>query len=275
MANPTKSVPDRSEGLSLSLTDDPGIVMSFRLIPAGRFCMGARGEHGDEEPVHTVEITQPFYLGIYPVTQKQFAVWRPSHENYFLNSLQHPAEKMSWEDANAFCQWLGQTRSHEIPTGYVAGLPTEAQWEYACRAGTDTEYQNGDGTASLLSAGWFDENSNLTTHCVGQKDGNAFGLFDMHGNVWEWCWDDYLDDAYKGRVDGVRNPVLPARSVSPRDSNNPRVIRGGSSFDSAMFCRAAYRVGRKHGFRSRGHGFRVCLFPDPASIESASTYKAH
>ena len=249
--------------LTLSVTDDDRISMEFRLIAAGRFHMGARGEYFDEEPVHTVEITQPFYLGIYPVTQEQFAVWRPQHENGFPGNAQHPAEDMDWNAANAFCQWLSERCSSEIPIGYSGGLPTEAQWEFACRAGTDTEYHSGDGGGALADAGWFDGNAQGTTHPVGHRQMNDFGLYDMHGNVDEWCWDDYVADAYKSRVDGIRDPIIPARDVSERDSNAFRVIRGGSWAFSAGYCRAAYRFGRWPAYRFGNLGFRVCLFPGP------------
>lgn len=275
MAEPLRDAP------SLSLTIADHVSMEFRLIAAGRFHMGARGEYFDEEPVHTVEITQPFYLGIYPVTQEQFAVWRPQHENGFPANPQHPAENMDWNEANAFCGWLTKVCVSELPDGYVAGLPSEAQWEHACRLmktkdgqpfSVDTEYYTGDGEAALLEAGWFATNADSSTQPVGkEKRPTDFGLYDMHGNVDEWCWDDYVADEYKCRVDGIRDPIFPARDVSERDSNAGRVIRGGSWDNSAWFCRAAYRFRWRPVDCLRFQGFRVCLFPGPVPSHPAGT----
>ena len=251
------------EKLAIPLTDS--VIITFQLIPAGSFRMGHRGEYDDEEPVHWVEITHPFYMGVFPVTQEQFAVWSPEHKNGFPNNPFHPAENLDWHQAVSFCEWLTGRLPRDVPNGTRADLPTEAQWEYACRAGTDTEYYTGDGEAALSEAGWFEENSGESTHPVGLKLPNTFGLFDMHGNVDEWCRDTWDSNAYKKRVDGVCDPV-----GEGDNTNADRVIRGGSWRGSAHICRAAVRFRWRPGYRDRDLGFRVCLFPGPVAAEQGT-----
>ncbi|MCY2963186.1 MAG: formylglycine-generating enzyme family protein, partial [Planctomycetota bacterium] len=164
------------------------VDLEFQWIPAGEFHMGSRGEHSDEEPIHLVKITHGFYLGRYPVTQGQYAVWNHAHENGFPGDLRRPVEQVTWDEAMEYCAWLNDRSQVTWPPGlneFAAGLPTEAQWEYAWRAGTETEFHTGDGESALAAAGWYDVNSNSTTHPVGCKKPNAYGLHDMHGNVWE------------------------------------------------------------------------------------------
>lgn len=247
-----------------------GVEMSFQLIPAGSFRMGSRGEHHDEEPRHLVQITQPFYLGTFPVTQQQFAVWKAEHENHFANNPRHPAENMDWHEAAQYCSWLTANFSNQVPAGYAAGLPTEAQWEYACRAGTETEYYSGDGEAALAEAGWYSENSESQTQPVGQLKANEFGLYDMHGNVDEWCSDAWDEHAYKKRVNGVCDPFIDGK----KDAD--RVIRGGSWYGSPGYCRSAFRNWWRPVDRGRGQGFRVCLFlgPCPDQAERAEQASA-
>ena len=192
---------------ALTLDLGNGIEMTFQAIPTGRFIMGSRGENQYEEPSHWVRISRPFYLGTFPVTQQKFACWKPEYENGFPNKPLHPAENMNWHEANHFCQWLKKVCSNHLPSGHEVGLPTEAQWEYACRAGTDIEFYTGDGEAALAQAGWYGGNAKRGTQSVGLLDENDFWLFDMHGNVWEWCADAWDEHAYKKRVVGVCDPM--------------------------------------------------------------------
>jgi formylglycine-generating enzyme required for sulfatase activity len=247
-----------------------GIEMSFQLIEGGSFRMGSRGKYHDEEPRHWVQIAKPFYLGTFPVTQQQFAKWKPEHENEFANNPHHPAENMDWHEANQYCSWLTTTCRDQLPAGYAAGLPTEAQWEYACRAGTDTEYYTGDGEAALAAAGWYAGNSESKTQTVGQLQGNDFGLYDMHGNVWEWCVDAYDRHAYRKRVNNTCDPFVDSASDADR------VVRGGSWGISPGGCRSAYRGWRRPVDRFRVRGFRVCLFlgPCPGQAERAEQASA-
>jgi hypothetical protein len=166
---------------------------------------------------------------------------------------------VGWNEATAFCDWL--TQSGLLPPGFVACLPTECQWEYACRAGSDTEYYKGDGEASLAEVGWYAENSGNETKPVDEKmEEHPFGLFGMHGNVLEWCRDSWDEDAYKKRVDGV------AESLTAPASKGPvRVLRGGSWGLTAGDCRAAFRNWNGPDGRNWNVGFRVCLVPGPSA----------
>jgi formylglycine-generating enzyme required for sulfatase activity len=151
-------------------------------------------------------------------------------------------------------------------------LPTEAQWEYACRAGSETEFYSGDGEASLSEVGWFKGNSGDSTQPVGQLSGNSFGLYDMHGNVDEWCRDAWNEHVYKRRVDGACDPE------EPGEPGANRVIRGGGWYFSARVCRSAFRFWKNPGYRYGYRGFRVRLVSDPcpasAGAEPASAGQA-
>ena len=249
--------------------------MEFRLIQPGRFRMGSRDGDSDEQPVHLVEITHRYYMGIYPVTQEQFTVWTESegidHENGFPGNPHHPAENMHWFVARDYCDWLTREHQSHLPPGHIAGLPSEAQWEYACRAGTEAEFHTGDGAAAMAKAGWFDENSEGKTHPAGEKLPNGFGLYDMHGNVREWCGDASDENAYRKRVAGTREPIEKTSDIGDSEEDAYRVIRGGSWFNSAGRCRAAYRFGWRPDYRDWYLGFRVCLFLGPCPDEPDST----
>jgi formylglycine-generating enzyme required for sulfatase activity len=249
--------------------------MSFRLIPAGKFRMGSRGYRSWEEPVHEVEIPEPFWMGETPVTQSQFSLWTKAkkieHKNHFAGRPDHPAENMDWRQAVSFCDWLTRTKGSEFPSGFrMACLPTEAEWEYACRAGTETEYYTGDGEAALAEAGWFGEDRESgSTHPVKIKKANEFGLYDMHGNVWEWCRDVYDPKAYRKRADAWRarewtleDAAADADYWTEDDRKRGdvcRVLRGGSWNGTARLCRSAFRLGSRPVVRYWGLGFRVCL----------------
>jgi formylglycine-generating enzyme required for sulfatase activity len=251
-----------------------GVDLEFVRIPAGEFRMGARGKSADEEPVHRVRITQSFYLGRFPVTQAQYAAFRPDHENGFSGDSRRPVEEVTWDDAAAYCAWLNDPQRVTWPfglEGFTAQLPTEAQWEYACRAGTETEFHTGDGEIALSAAGWYGENSDQETHPVGLKEPNAFGLYDMHGNVWEWCADAWDENAYKTRVDGVCDPEVTVQNL---EGDVLRVIRGGSWSLSAGDCRAASRDWGWPVGRNWVQGFRVCLFPGPSRAHNTASNAA-
>jgi formylglycine-generating enzyme required for sulfatase activity len=263
----------------------PGVAMSFRHLPGGRFRMGARGYDQDEEPVHEVAL-RDFYLAVFPVTQRQFAVWTAAvgitHKNYFSGAQygEHPAERMSWFEARDYCAWLTECFGDQVPVGMAAGLPTESQWEYASRLMQDergqvrlseTEYYTGDGIAALKQAGWFSQNSGGSTRPVGQLQGTDFGLYDLHGNVDEWCRDAYSADAYKQRGAVVSDPCVTAAEIGESEDSARRVFRGGSWGNSAWVCRSAYRGGGRPDDRHRFQGFRVCLFSGPVPGQSVST----
>ena len=218
--------------------------MKFAWVPPGWCMMGGSGAE-DEKPVHKVTITKGFHMGIHPVTQAQWA-WvmgsgnRPSQ----FKGDDRPVERVSWDDIQVFLEKMKER------SGKPVRLPTEAEWEHACRAGTTTDYYNGAGEETLKEVAWFDKNSGSQTHPVGQKKPNEWGLYDMHGNVWEWCQDLFDDKAYTKRSGGVSDPF----NLS---TGNGRVLRGGSWGNGATYCRAACRAGIAPDTRSNACGFRL------------------
>ncbi|HYF50612.1 MAG TPA: formylglycine-generating enzyme family protein [Planctomycetota bacterium] len=195
----------------------------------------------EETPAHPVTLTRPFYMGKYTVTQEQYQAVTGANRSRFKGN-NHPVEMVSWDDAQDFCTILTEQSKQAIR------LPTEGEWEYACRAGTTTIYHSGDADADLKSVAWYDGNSQGTTHPVGQKEANAFGLYDMHGNVWQWCQDWYEEDYYK-RLES-EDPQGPAKG-------SWRLLRGGSWDFPAWCCRSANRRKFDPVRRFGDHGFRV------------------
>jgi formylglycine-generating enzyme required for sulfatase activity len=210
-------------------TRQTGIV--FRLVPAGTFMMGSppseSQRYDDEGPQHQVTLTKPFYCGKVEVTQGQWRQVMGSNPSYYNSAGQDaPAEKVLWNDCQAFVKALCQMEG--VLEGTYRFL-TEAEWEYACRAGSTSAYFFGDTDSLLGQYAWYNGNSGQS-HPVGRKKPNAFGLYDMHGNVWEWC-QDWLGDYYAGPV---------TDPLGPRSGGN-RVLRGGSWYDDAGDCRSAIR----------------------------------
>jgi len=216
------------------------IGMRFVPIPAGTFTMG----EGKTATPHKVTLTQEFHLGQYEVTQEQYEQVMGTNPSQFKGP-QNPVEKVSWDDAVEFCRKLSAMPA-EKKAGYVYRLPTEAEWEYACRAGTKTTYSFGDSDSELGDYAWYNENSGNTTHPVGGKKPNPWGLYDMRGNVWEWCQDWYGD--YPSG--SVTDPTGSA-------SGSSRVYRGGSWLYNSDYCRSAIRFGDPPDRRDYNLGFRV------------------
>jgi formylglycine-generating enzyme required for sulfatase activity len=215
-----------------------GIGMELVLIPAGSFMMGSTNGSPNEKPMHDVTISRAFYMGKYEVTRAQWQSVMGSNPSTFKgDSL--PVETVSWDDVIAFIARLNAQND-----GYTYRLPTEAEWEYACRAGT-----TGDYAGDLDAMAWYDKNSGNKTHAVGTKLPNAFGLFDMHGNVWEWC-QDWNHDSYTG-APGDGSAWLSG------GEQKYRVLRGGSWFDIASYSRSATRYWDTPGHRLKLLGFRV------------------
>ncbi|MFM7738591.1 MAG: formylglycine-generating enzyme family protein, partial [Planctomycetota bacterium] len=212
------------------------IGMKLVLIPKGTFMMGSpESEEGrnEGEVQHEVTLTKDFFLGVTEVTQAQYQKVMGENPSYFQggkvqgDSSNHPVEKVLWEDAVEFCKKLSDL-PEEKGAGRVYRLPTEAEWEYACRAGTKSAYSFGDKRDSLDDYAWHYKKVDDKTHPVGQKKPNAWGLYDMHGNVWEFCSDRYGDYPKSA----VSDPV-----GTGKGSN--RVDRGGSWYFGAASCRSA------------------------------------
>lgn len=223
-----------------------GVTMKLAYIPAGTFVMGSDVKEPDEyfdndAPAHRVSITHPFYMSVTEVTQAQYAAIMGGNPSKFPGT-NNPVEQVSWEDAVAFCKALSKK------TGRTFRLPTEAEWEYACRAGSTTRYSFGDDADALSAYAWFEENSDRKTHPVGQKKPNAWGLFDMHGNVWEWC-SDWVGEYRNAAVTDPEGP----------SSGSARILRGGSCVDDARGCRSTYRFCGKPDSRYRTFGLRVLM----------------
>jgi formylglycine-generating enzyme required for sulfatase activity len=223
-------------------------------IPPGSFLMGSINSDSNEKPVHTVRLTKAFFLGKTEVTQAQWkAVMGSNPSSHKSDEL--PVEQVSWEDCIKFCEELTKREhaSGALPAGWKYTLPTEAQWEYACRAGTKTKYSFGDDSKSSLGAhAWYEDNSGYETHSVGSKDPNPWGLLDMHGNVWEWCLDWYDSGFYRNGFQ--EDPVNTS-------NGRYRVIRGGSYYYGAVYLRSASRNSSTPGYRYDYVGFRLAMIP--------------
>ncbi|MHC4598090.1 MAG: SUMF1/EgtB/PvdO family nonheme iron enzyme [Planctomycetota bacterium] len=230
-----------------------GPRIEFVRIPAGEFAMGSPESEEDhnskEEPVHRVKIPKAFYMGKYECTQAQWvAVTRGNPSRFRGNNL--PVEQVNWLDVKNFLEIFNKALKKVTGTEqFKVRLPTEAEWEYVCRAGTRTRYNTGDKEEDLAAAGWYDENSGRRTHFVGKKKANKGGLYDMHGNVWEWC-----EDAWHGDYEGApRNgEAWPGRGIH-------RVVRGGSWYNSEGRARSAYRLAAVAATRKGHVGFRIVL----------------
>jgi formylglycine-generating enzyme required for sulfatase activity len=229
----------------LTLDLGNGVTMKLVLIRAGKFIMGSpdseQGRGPDESPQHVVLISKPFYMGVTEVTQAQYEAVMGTNPSETKGPT-NPVEMVSWDNAVGFCRKLSEK------TGKAARLPTEAEWEYACRAGSRTRFSFGDSDSALRDYAWYGSNSGRKPNPVGQKKPNAWGLYDMYGNVWEWCADWYGD--YPNGA--VTDPQGAA-------SGSQRVVRGGSWGDGADSCRSARRYKDRPFFRYGFHGFRMLV----------------
>ena len=235
------------EGRTLILSLGKGVTMKLIRIPVGKFMMGSpeteKGRRDDEGPQRWVTISKPFYMGVTEVTQAQYESVTGKNPSKF-KAPQNPVEMISWNDAMAFCTVLSKK------TRRAVRLPTEAQWEYACRAGAKTRFGFGDDDKGMDAYGWCASNSDGKTHPVGRKKPNAFGLYDMHGNVREWCRDWYDVKFY-----------AKAKNVDPENTKasgkHARVLRGGSCLSA--YSRAAFRLRFPPTSRWHDIGFRVVI----------------
>jgi formylglycine-generating enzyme required for sulfatase activity len=216
------------------------IGIEFVLIPAGTFTMGSETGEPDERPPHRVTIRQPFYLGKYEVTQAQWQTVMGNNPSLFTGDPALPVEQVWWDTVQDFIRKLNTMEGRN-----VYRLPTEAEWEYAARAGSSTAYSFGDDPARLGEYAWYKDNSGGKTHPVGRLKPNAWGLYDMHGNVMEWVQDWY--GRYTGEA--VTDPQGAATGTH-------RMRRGGAWNSTAEVCRSANRYSVP-GYRDDFLGFRL------------------
>jgi formylglycine-generating enzyme required for sulfatase activity len=246
----SKDMSPVTHGARERVDDTTGIELV--LVPTGSFSMGSPvtedGRFAGEEALHRVQIGSPFWMAKYPVTNEQYARFldaNPDHRKPELWSSLVPKEPrcpvvgVSWGDAVAFCEWAGMR------------LPTEAEWEYACRAGATTRYWSGDSEDDLARVGWYDGNSEQKVHPVGELAANPFGLHDMHGGVWEWCSDWFSADTTGSEIDPTGPPA-----------GKVRVVRGGSVLKPAKWARCACRGEGPPSTTERDFGFRPVLLGD-------------
>jgi formylglycine-generating enzyme required for sulfatase activity len=231
----------------------PGTNVTIEMvsIPGGSFEMGSpadeEGRHDVEGPVHTVKLS-PFWMGKYEVTQAEWKAVMGSRSNssYFKGD-DLPVEMVGWYE----CQEFIRKMNEKVPGGGFR-LPSEAEWEYACRAGSRSRYCFGNSDSGLGEYAWSTSNSGNQTHPVGQKRANAWGLYDMHGNVSEWCQDWYHDSYTGAPSDG---------SAWESPSGSVRVLRGGSLFLDPWYCRSSNRFGSMPDFTLNDFGFRLARTP--------------
>jgi formylglycine-generating enzyme required for sulfatase activity len=249
----------------LTLDCGNGVLMQLALIPAGEFMMGSPenepGRSSNEGPQHRVRITKPFFMDVNLVTQAQYDALMGGNSSYKNPSCfpgeNNPEETVDWDQAAAFCEALSKK------TGQTVRLPTEAEWEYACRAGATTPFNTGE-TISADQANYDGHYTYGTgqkginrrqTVAVGSFAPNAFGLYDMHGNLWEWCQDWY---------DGAYYKNSPTDDPPGPPSGQSHVMRGGSWADAPTSCRSAHRVREAPGVKGSYYtGFRVVCEPKP------------
>lgn len=232
---------DTKKKNTLSKITKNSFGMEFVLINAGIFLMGTHEDESErefDEDLHLVKISTPFYIQTTPVTQKQWMKVMDKNPSVFTGNDNLPVENVSWSDARRFI-----SRLNKLDGKKEYSLPSEAQWEYTCRAGSKTAYCFGDNPDGLSKYGWFDDKC---THPVGQKKCNSWGLYDMHGNVWEWCQDGYGDYPSKSVID----PLGKMRGWG-------HVFRGGSCLVPAYYCRSAVRGHNDPGNITSPMGFRL------------------
>ncbi len=240
---PTKPPAVLPKDMTLDLGN--GVTMQLVLIPAGKFLMGSpeseRGRDSDETQ-HKVTISKPFYMSVMPVTQVQYQMVLGKNPSYF-KGMTNPVGSVSWNDATEFCKKLSE-KTHQ-----TVRLPTEAEWEYACRAGTKTYISFFDNELALGDYAWYNGISSVTTHPVGQKQPNAWGLYDMNYNVYEWCADWYGEYPKGAVIDPQGSP-----------SGAGRVLRGGVRLGGdAGRVRCAFRDFNSPNLSDPFYGFRMVV----------------
>lgn len=224
-----------------------GVQLKMIKVEPGSFMMGSKIGSRDEKPVHQVTLTKPYYLGETEVTQAQWRAVMGNNPSHFQGDSR-PVERVSWDDAMAFCRELND--QGKAPKGWKFTLPTEAQWEYAARGGNKSRGYTYSGSNNIGEVAWHGMNSGSETHAVRQKRANELGLYDIIGNVCEWCLDWY--GGYSSSE--VTDPQGP-------DNGSDRVLRGGGGNYYAWYCRSASRYYNSPDRRDDFRGFRLALVP--------------
>ena len=237
-------------------------------IPEGTGWIGKRDdEEGDEResPRHQVSFEKPFWLSAVPVTNALYAVFDAT-KSFRPELADHPRVSVTWYEAVSFCRWLA------TQPGLAASSPTlpeEEAWEYACRAGSSTRFWSGEEEEHLAVVGWYDANSEGSAHRVGEKRSNKWGLYDVHGNVWEWTATAYDPDRYQGRSTDLPESFHASTPAADLAAHRAvRVLRGGSYWNAAQGCRSAFRLIGVPGFVIWDRGFRVLLSSAPSRPSS-------
>ena len=229
-----------------TITLEGGVSFKMIAVEGGTFLMGSSESDAeaddDEKPQHEVTLSN-YYIGETEVTQELWKAVMGSNPSYF-EGAKRPVEKVSWDDCQTFILKLNEK------TGKTFRLPTEAEWEYAARGGKKSKGYTYSGSNSIGDVAWYEDNSGNQTHDVGTKQANELGIYDMSGNVWEWCQDWYCETYYENSPS--TNPLGPDLGMS-------RVNRGGSRWNGARGCRVANRGGRSPGYRYIDLGFRLAL----------------
>ena len=251
------SYADAGKNIKIQTEVVAGITMCA--IPGGSFDMGSNAEYADwtQKPVHKVTIS-PFYLGKTEITQEQYSELTGNNPSHFSGFDNLPVETVSWYEAVKFCNMLSVKAGLEKcydETTWICDfdkngfrLPTEAEWEYSCMAGAKTKYWSGDKYEDLCRVAWFQAVSGSKTHPAGTKPANPFGLCDMHGNVWEWCNDWYMENYYG---------ISPESNPKGIDYGFSKVARGGRFYSSARHTIGVTRGALPPETKSEGYGFRV------------------
>jgi formylglycine-generating enzyme required for sulfatase activity len=246
-STPSAPPPAAASAGPLSLDLGNGVNLELLKIPAGEFLMGTRDSgflfDEDERPMHRVTISRPFHIGKYEVTQAQWAAVMGGNPSRHKGD-QLPVHDVTWDSCREFCSRLGER------TGRTVRLPTEAEWEHACRAGTETLFSFGDNQDDMGAYGWYQDNTENAPELVGTRQPNPWGLHDMHGNVFEWCA-DWFDSTYYG-WSTEKDPAGP-------QAGEKRVMRGGCWYMQAWSARSAFRAASKPSGSNEIVGFRVVV----------------
>ncbi|RJU97694.1 MAG: formylglycine-generating enzyme family protein [Candidatus Poseidoniales archaeon] len=237
----------------------------YLLVEPGTYQMGDGASRGNknERPAHKVDIDQPFFFGERPVTQAHWQAIMETNPSKFQEGWAaglRPVENVSWNDVHVFLARLNSTEQETVRLGFTGSwrLPSESEWEYVARAGTETRWAFGDRDSELNDYGWHAGNAGATTREVGQKKANPWGFLDMYGQTGEWCQDDYSKN-YENH-DGSQSPQIST-------GGERKVHRGGSWFTESDSTRSRARASATRTTRSDGIGFRLVWAPQKANVE--------